>query len=193
MQEGDYKADNSNGEGLILEDVYQVPGLKKNLALVSLITSTKKFVFFGQNEVRNLCNLRSIDADVLFNGRKKISLYVLSTTEAYVGKTSQNINASLCHARLGHIGYQLLQQISTNRLLKGVPLFKTIHSSKVCEGCQYGKSHHLPFQKSMNRSSSVFQLVHSDVMGPIRTTSYTGFHYIMIIVDDFSRSFGFIF
>ena len=40
IQEGDYKANNSNGEGLILEDVYQVPSLKKNLASVSQITST---------------------------------------------------------------------------------------------------------------------------------------------------------
>ena len=161
MQEGDYKADNSNGEDLILEDVYRVLGLKKNLASVSQITSTGEFVLFGPNEVRILCNLRSIDADVLFNRRNKNSLYVFSATEAYVGKTSQNTNASLWHARLGHVGYQLLQQISTNRLLKGVPLFKTIHSDSVYEGCQYGKSHRFPFQKSMNCSSSMFQLIHS--------------------------------
>ena len=185
MQEGDYKADNSNGEDLILEDVYQVPGLKKNLASVSQITSTGKFVLFGPNEVRILCNLRSIDVDVLFNGRKKNSLYVLSATKAYVGKTSQNTNAPLWHARLGHVGYQLLQQISTNRLLKGVPLFKTVHSNRVGEGCQYGKSHCLPFHKSMNRSSSMFQLVHSDVMGPKRTASYSGFRYM--VIDDFSQ------
>ena len=143
MQEGDYKADNSNGKGLILEDVYQVSGLKKNLASVSQITSTGKFVLFGLNEVKILSNLRSIDVDVLFNGRKKNSLYVMSVTEAYIGKRSQNTNASLRHARLGHVGYQLLQQISINRLLKGVPLIKTVHSDKVCEACQYGKSHRL--------------------------------------------------
>ena len=154
--QGDYRADNSNGEGFILNDVYQVPGLKKNLASVSQITSTGKFVLFGPNEVWILCNLRSIDADVLFNGRKKNSLYVLSATETYVGKKSQNKNASLWHARLGHVGYLLMQQIYINRLLKGVPLFKIVHSDRVCEGCQYGKSHSLPFQKSMNRSSSMF-------------------------------------
>ena len=40
MKEGDYNADNSNGEGLILEDVYKVLALKKNLDLVSQTTST---------------------------------------------------------------------------------------------------------------------------------------------------------
>ena len=39
----------------------------------------------------------------------------------------------------------------------------------------------------MNCSSSRFQLVHFDVMGPTRTASYSGFRYMMIIVDDFSR------
>ena len=45
-----------------------------------------------------LCNLRFIDVDVLFNGRKKISLYVSFATEAYVGKASQNTKALLWHA-----------------------------------------------------------------------------------------------
>ena len=42
MKEGKFnvKAENLNGEGLTLEDVYQVPGLKKNLASVSQITDS---------------------------------------------------------------------------------------------------------------------------------------------------------
>lgn len=33
----------------------------------------------------------------------------------------------------------------------------------------------------------MFELVHSDVMGPTRTPSYSGFHYMLMIVDDYSR------
>ena len=55
-------------------------------------------MLIGPNEVRILCNLRFIDVDVLFNGRKKNSLYVSFATEAYVGKASQNTNALLWHA-----------------------------------------------------------------------------------------------
>nr|DAD37292.1 TPA_asm: hypothetical protein HUJ06_007933 [Nelumbo nucifera] len=189
MKEGQFnvKAENSNGEGLTLEDVYQVPGLKKNLALVSQITDSGEFVLFGPDKVWILKNLRCIDANVLFIGRKKNSLYVLSASEAYVGSTSQNTSVSLWHAQLGYVGYQLLQQISTNRLLKGVPLFNSERSGGVCVGYQYGKSHRLPFQKSMNRASSMFQLIHSDLMGPTSTPSYSGLRYMMVVVDDFSR------
>ena len=91
------------------------------------------------------------------------------------------------HARLGHVGYQLLEKISTKRLLGGVPFLKEIHQDVVCSGCQYGKSHRLPFPNSRNRASVVLELVHSNLIGPIRIPSYVGFQYVMIIVDDFSR------
>ena len=57
----------------------------------------------------------------------------------------------------------------------------------VCPGCQFGKSHRLPFPKSENRATAALQLVHSDLMGLTRTSSYAGFRYVMVIVDDFSR------
>ena len=57
----------------------------------------------------------------------------------------------------------------------------------VCVDCQYGKSHRLPFQKSTNKASSALQLIHLDLLGPIRTPSYSDFQYAMIVVDDFSR------
>lgn len=86
MKEGKFnvKAENLNGEGLTLQDVYQVPGLKKNLASVSQITDSGEFVLCGPDKVWILKNLRCIDADILFIGRKKNSLYVLSASEAYV-------------------------------------------------------------------------------------------------------------
>ncbi|KAJ9554092.1 hypothetical protein OSB04_018137 [Centaurea solstitialis] len=185
MKEGNFNVDNS--EHVSLKDVYYVPGLKKNLASVSQITENGKYVLFGPDNVQILANLDYIAADVLFTGRKKNSLYVLSASEAYVKRTSKNTSPLVWHARLGHVGYQLLQQISVQNLLDGVPLFKDMNTSLICAGCQYGKSHRLPFQRSTNQAASMLQLVHSDLMGPIKTPSYSGFQYAMILVDDFSR------
>ena len=72
-------------------------------------------------------------------------------------------------------------------MLKGVPLFKPECSGGVCAGCQFGKSHRLPFQTSVNHASSMFQLVHSDLMGLTSSPSYSGLRYMMVVVDDFSR------
>lgn len=58
--------------------------------------------------------------------------------------------------------------ISTKKLVDGVPIFKEIHHDIVCPGCQYKKSHRLPFPNLENRASTVLQLIHSDLMGPTR-------------------------
>nr|DAD30116.1 TPA_asm: hypothetical protein HUJ06_031584 [Nelumbo nucifera] len=129
-------------EGLSLKDVYHVPGLKKNLASVSQITDSGRYVLFGPNNVQILSNVKHIEADILFTRKRKESLYVLSASDAYVEKTGQNANAALWHARLGHVGYQLLQKISSQKLLDGIPIFKDFHHDMVCSGCRYGKSQH---------------------------------------------------
>nr|DAD45748.1 TPA_asm: hypothetical protein HUJ06_003978 [Nelumbo nucifera] len=144
-------------EGLSLKDVYHVPGLKKNLASVSQITDSGRYVLFGPNNVQILSNVKHIEADILFTGKRKESLYVLSANDAYVKKTGQNASAALWHARLGHIGYQLLQKISSQKLLDGIPIFKDFHHDMVY------------------------------FMGPTKTPSYSGLQYVMIFVDDFLR------
>ncbi|KAL0408223.1 UNVERIFIED_CONTAM: Retrovirus-related Pol polyprotein from transposon RE2 [Sesamum radiatum] len=148
-----------NDRGIFLKDVYHVPGLKKNLASVSQITDS---------------------------GRKE-SLYVLSASDEYVKRTGKNESSILWHARLDHVGFQLLQKISTDNLLDGVPNFKNIQRGEICSGCQYEKSHRFPFSYSRNRASAALQFFHSDLLGPTRTSSYTGLTYVMVIVDDFSR------
>ncbi|KAM7491750.1 hypothetical protein LguiA_034671 [Lonicera macranthoides] len=149
-KEGNFnvKARTSSDEGASLDAVYHVPGLKKNLASVSQLADSGRYVLFGPDNVKILSNLKFIVADVLLTGKRKESLHVLSASEAYIEKTGQNANASIWHARLRHIGYQLLQKISRKGLLDGVPLFKEIRQGVVCPGCQYGKSHRLPFLKS---------------------------------------------
>ncbi|KAK1391496.1 hypothetical protein POM88_010552 [Heracleum sosnowskyi] len=87
VKEGFYNEDNS--DGVRLDDVYHVPGLKKNLASVSQITDSGRYVLFVPNNVQVLSNMNHISADVLLTGKRKEPLYVLSANEAYVEKTSK--------------------------------------------------------------------------------------------------------
>ncbi|KAG5594399.1 hypothetical protein H5410_035631 [Solanum commersonii] len=91
-----------NDTNIKLNDVYHVPGLKKNLVSISQITDSGKYVLFGPDDVKVLGNMKNIEADVLFAGKKKGSLFVMSTGKAYVKKTSQIDNATIWHVRLGH-------------------------------------------------------------------------------------------
>ncbi|KAK3034469.1 hypothetical protein RJ639_033325 [Escallonia herrerae] len=146
-------AHGSMNSGVVLKDVYHVPGLKKNLVSVSQITDSGKYVLFGPKDVMVLDKLKNVEADILLVGEKKESLFVMSAGEAYVKQTSKNDRAAIWHARLGHVGYQMLQQISSKKLLDGVPVLKDVHTNVVCQGCQYGKSHRLPFKRSLNRKN----------------------------------------
>lgn len=69
--------------------------MKKNLTSMSQITNSGKYVLFGPNDVQILSNVKHITANVLFTGKRKESLYVLSTSDAYVGKTIHNESATL--------------------------------------------------------------------------------------------------
>lgn len=186
-KEGVLKIDVGDTRAIKLNDIFHVPGLKRNLVSVSQITNSGKYVLFGPSDVNVLDNVKNIAADVILAGEKKGSLFVMTVGEAYVKKTSQTDSPAIWHARLGRLGYQLLQQISSKKLVDGIPALQNIHEDVVCQGCQYGKSHHLPFQRSLNRRSSIFELVHTDLMGPTKTSSYSSFRYAMVFVDDFSR------
>jgi len=61
-------------------------------------------------------------------------------------------------------------------------------SSLGYESCELSKHHRATFQSRVNsRSSSAFELVHSDVWGPSRVPSIKGFRYFLLFVDNFSR------
>ncbi|KAK4407753.1 Retrovirus-related Pol polyprotein from transposon TNT 1-94 [Sesamum angolense] len=81
-----------------------------------------------------LDNVKNVVADVILCGERKGSLFVMSVGEAYVKKTSQMDSAATWHARLGHVGYQMLQQIFSKGLLDGLPTLKNVHEDVVCQG-----------------------------------------------------------
>ncbi|KAJ7965013.1 Retrovirus-related Pol polyprotein from transposon TNT 1-94 [Quillaja saponaria] len=109
-----------------LNDVFHVPGLKRNLVSVSQITNSRKYVLFGPNDVKVLDNVKNIAADVIFTGEKKGSWFVMLVGEAYVKKTSQTDKAAIWLAQLGHLSYQLLQEISSKKLVEGIPALQNV-------------------------------------------------------------------
>ncbi|KAF7828725.1 Retrovirus-related Pol polyprotein from transposon TNT 1-94 [Senna tora] len=163
VKEGAVTIEVNDQASLKLHDVYHVPGLTKNLISIPQITESGKYVLFGPSDVKILDNVNEMSADVLFYGKKKGSLFVMTAGEAYVKKTSQTDNAAIWHARLGHVGYQLLQQISSKGLVDGIPSLKNVRENAVCQGCQFGKSHRLPYKSSSNRRSDYLLVMYTNV------------------------------
>jgi hypothetical protein len=56
----------------------------------------------------------------------------------------------------------------------------------VCKGCAQGKNMKHSFSSSDRRSKRVLDIVHSDVCGPMSTTSLRGYVYYVSFIDDYS-------
>jgi len=86
----------------------------------------------------------------------------------------------LWHQRFGHIGVQRLQHI----LDESIPASANL---PLCSTCVLGKQHQKIIRTPVPPVSRPFELVHSDVCGPISTPSFSGQGYFVVYVDDYSR------
>ena len=85
----------------------------------------------------------------------------------------------LLQSRLGHP--------SLSKFRKLVSHFSSL-SSLECESCWLGKHTRVLFPKHLDpRPKSPFELVHTDVWGPSKSTSTLGFRYFVTFINDYSR------
>jgi transposase InsO family protein len=143
----------------------------------------------------NQCIVKAFDGKVIIIAVRKGNLYQVTFTKvcemhvANVAQTSTIDGAlELWHRRLSHLnvkGVHALQNMVSGMNLGNMP-FPT--SSFVCEGCIEGKQHRKPFPSDGGmRATKPLKIVHSDVCGPMRTTSLGGARYFVTYIDDFSR------
>ena len=66
-----------------------------------------------------------------------------------------------------------------------LPVSSSVLSS--CSSCHLEKLAKLPFASVEHTTDAPFQIVHSDVWGPSPVTSYHGFRYFVLFIDDFTR------
>ena len=180
-----------NGKGnidLTLKDVLYVPNLDKNLiSVMELVDRNGVFLQFDKKR----CTM------VLWNGEKvvvgqregKLYRYFGSRTMilAEANIVSADIAIELWHQRLGHSSIERIQEMVRKGLVSGINL-DTVKVTDVCRGCAMGKSHRLPFQPIGSvRARRPLEIVHSDLVGPMKTSSLSGSKYFMTLIDDYSR------
>ncbi|GJX59599.1 PLAC8 family protein [Tanacetum coccineum] len=154
-----------NDTDVSLKDVFHVPGMKKNLMSVAQLTSPGQYVLFGPQDVKVYQNLE-VHGDPVMMGQRMESVYVMSAETAYVDKARRNETADLWHMRLSHVSYFKLEEMMKKSMLKGL-LNLEVRTETVCEGCQYGKAHRLPYEESKFKAKEPLELIHSDVFGPV--------------------------
>jgi hypothetical protein len=93
--------------------------------------------------------------------------------------------AMFWHERLGHLNMARLKELDA--MVDGMNL-KEVPLHHVCEACIEGKHQRTSFPKDeRTRASKLLELVHSNVCGPMKTTSHGGTRYFVTFINDFSR------
>ncbi len=90
----------------------------------------------------------------------------------------------LWHRRLAHINYKALPHVS--KVVTSLPELKIDHEG-ICKGCAKGKNIKNHFPKSDSKIEGILELVHSDVCGPMPSTTLSGYVYYVTIIDDYSH------
>jgi len=80
-----------------------------------------------------------------------------------------------------------LKSCRQNDLLILSSSFQQFFYISFCDSCSINKSHRLPFHKHGLTSSAPFDLIHTDVWGPLPEISIHGHKYYVIFIDHFTK------
>ena len=73
-----------------------------------------------------------------------------------------------------------------SKAIEGLPEMQTKHDG-VCKGCAKGKNTKKTFPSSESKTKGILEIIHSDVCGPMSSSSLSGYVYYVSFIDDFFR------
>jgi hypothetical protein len=152
---------NTDTYPLALNNVLHVPDISKHLLSVHKLSRDNNiffqfhpwYYFIKDQATRKL----------LLEGKCESGLYPLKSSnveslhQAFVGYSAW---PDQWHARFGHPSPQIVRSILC---LNNLPCLKESSVSSVCNACQLAKSHYLPYNTYIHRTTMPLKIVHSDV------------------------------
>ena len=94
--------------------------------------------------------------------------------------------AEIWHRRLGHLNMNALMQQQAHEMVTGLPELK--ENTTVYEGCALGKHSRDAFPKETKwRVALPLELIHTDIYGPMQTSTKSGNKYFLTFTDDCIR------
>jgi transposase InsO family protein len=185
-----HKGDVFLSSDILLSSVLHVPNFAFNLLSVSrLAKSLNCAVIFLPYH----CLLQDLNSKKIFGrGYERDGLYYFGEPPPTSGLQASilpysNSNVfslktlTLWHARLGHVNFQYLCLLFPS-------LIKTCKDHKFqCVVCELSKHTRTSYIPRMHRTSSIFDLIHSDVWGPSPVMAFSGHRYYVTFIDDHSR------
>nr|GEX64538.1 integrase, catalytic region, zinc finger, CCHC-type, peptidase aspartic, catalytic [Tanacetum cinerariifolium] len=182
---GDYVIGNN-----VISKVYYVEGLGHKLFSVRKFCNSDLEVSFRKHSFY----VRDTDGVELIKCSRGSNFYTIlvedmlkSSPICLLFKVSKN-KSWLWHHCLNHLNFCIINDLTRKELVRGLPRLK-FKKDLLCLACQLGKSKkHTHKPKAKTTIMEVLHTLHMDLCGPMRVQSINGKKYILVIVDDYSRS-----
>jgi hypothetical protein len=173
-----------------LTDVLYVSDLNRSLLSISALTAKGGVVEFYSDHA--VLSLNGECVGVIPRVEKLFAWSVVHESEEQANHAADDrhpydSDGELWHARLGHVSQAKVDQII--QACDGIPM-SVRREEDLCGGCAQGRMTTSPFARQSGseiKTSRPFEIVHSDVMGPMKPKSKGGAQYVLIFVDDYSR------
>jgi len=173
----------SLGSKINLSKVLYIPNFHYNLISVAqLIRELRCIVIFTDE----LCVIQDRTSRSLIGvGELRGGVYCFN--EVATGKVLANAMDAhaLWHSRLGHPSNRVL-----SLLPKDLGISYCLGNNKVepCDVCFRAKQTRNSFDISESKADDLFEIIHCDIWGSYKVSSFCGAHYFLTIVDDVGRA-----
>lgn len=180
--------DNGKTVNVTIKNVLYVPSLETNLLSVKKLTDLGFTISF----LKEKCYIK-FEEQLAAIGKLERNLYKLALVneENKAMKVIKENKSEGCihlwHKRFGHRDPVIINHIIANNLIKGAKLLKC-DNKYTCEPCVMGKMARSKFENvNEQKCKNVMDLIHTDICGPMQTTTPGGKKYFITFIDDFSR------
>jgi histone deacetylase 1/2 len=171
----------SHDRAIHIKNVLHVPKAHKNLCSINrLARDNDCFLEFHPDNF--FIKDRTTKKTVL-EGKCERGLYPLRVDHNKQALGITKASSSIWHHRLGHPSSQVVHHVLDHNK---IPFVKDLNKHVVCDACQKGKMHQLPYSKSSSVSLNPLELVFYDVWGPAPTSVGRNNYYVSF-VDDYSK------
>ena len=177
-----------NGDILQVPGVLYTPSLKENLFSTTMATHQ----FGAKFDLGKEACTMYLDGQPVLEAPIKERLYRFHTDNPvteYAGATLIQQTATLWHQRMGHLGYDALETLIKQDMVRGIQVpseeFKRAKQS-ACDTCELAKFRRPSFPDQGTRATTPLEIIHTDVWGPASTDAYNGSKYYVSYIDDYS-------
>ncbi|XP_076395897.1 uncharacterized protein LOC105663718 [Megachile rotundata] len=133
-------------------------------------------------------HVKNIRGNIKLIAERQGDLFILKESDEQVNTVSQKkySDIEIWHQRLGHLNLKDLHLMSKTQAVSGFKLKNNSEFSN-CEICITQKLTSSPFTSRDSRSKQRFDIIYSDLCGPMRVSSIGGARYFMTLIDDYTR------